>query len=168
LTPEQKLFNIGNVESKGLGARFVSKKVVVMITRSEAAQQIADAVEAYDREDYRCSVWEKAGRCRIYIKDMGYANAKAQDQGYIQINTDGTVCFDNLKKLPRGVQKTVEALNLQIARDEEGAEALAKSYIKKPQTIQGSWAAYHADHPAGYNRFTGSWDSALDRDDYEG
>ena len=158
------------VRVKGLGARFVSKKVsaVEKITRSEAAKQVAKAIEAYSREEYECSIWEKGGRCRIYVKDMGYSNAQAQDQGFVHINTDGTIGFDNLKGRPRGVVESVQELSLQIAEDAEAADAIAQPYKQQPQTIQESWAAYNAANPAGYNRRTGSWDSTLDRDDYEG
>ena len=141
------------------------------ITRSEAAKQVAKAIEAYSREEYECSIWEKGGRCRIYVKDMGYKNASAQDQGFVHINTDGTIGFDNLKGRPRGVVESVQALSLQIAEDAEAAEAIAQPYkqqTQQPQTIQESWAAYHKANPAGYNRRAGSWDSTLDRDDYEG
>lgn len=151
----------------GRRPRFVSKKVVVMITRSEAAKAIAAAIQKFEKEKYECSVWEKGGRCRIYIKDMGYRNPRAQDQGFVHINTDGTLGFNNLTGHPRGVIETIESLNLHIAEDSEGAKAMSQPY-KPILTKQESWAAYHADHPAGYNRSTGSWDSPLDRDDYEG
>jgi hypothetical protein len=134
----------------GCRPRFVSKKVkaVEMITRSDAAKEIAKAVEGFEKEDYECSVWEKGGRCRIYVKDMGYSNARSQDQGFIHINTDGTIGFDNLKGRPRGVVESVESLTLQIAEDKEGAEAMAKPYSNLPQTKQESWDGYHSQRQA--------------------
>lgn len=123
--------------------RFVSKKVINMnITRTEAAHKIKEALEADTRDKYSVNIWEKGGRCRLYIKDLGYRNRRAQDQGFFGINTDGSFNWDNLKNNSSAldvIRRAIEGLDIL---SDEGAKAMTQS-SRRPLTKQESWAAYH-------------------------
>ena len=62
---------------------------------------------------------------------MGYTNARAQDRGFVHINTDGSIGYDNLKS-SRGIQECIESLDLSIADDPNGRVAMQQ----KPQSQQ--------------------------------
>lgn len=136
---------------QGKGARFVSKKVVKMSTREEAAKLVKSALENEASESYQVSIWQKNGRVRLYIKDMGYKSASAQDQGYFAFNSDGTPFYDGLKRnssVVRFIRKALEGI--QVASDAEAEKQIQESKeafnSRQPQTIQESWAAYHRDN----------------------
>ncbi|MEM9264007.1 MAG: hypothetical protein AAGA46_00610 [Cyanobacteria bacterium P01_F01_bin.13] len=122
---------------RGLGARFVSKKIV-KVTRSQVANQIASAVKKYDRENYQVKVWVKAGRCRLYVKDLGYSNAKAQDRGYFSIGTDGALDWSNLKSC-YGIEEIVTEVleGVSVVNDLGDIQHSGKNE---------SWENYHKQH----------------------
>lgn len=66
------------------------KSTIKNLSRTEAAKQIKESVEAIDLSGWlpQASVWEKYGKVRIYCKDNG------KDEGFIEIADNGKLSYE--------------------------------------------------------------------------
>lgn len=83
--------NVFFVVCRKIGARFVSKKVVTMKTREEAASEIAAKINT-EVEDTRAKVWSKGDSVRIYVTYEG------EQIGYAEIDESGYICTPSLRE----------------------------------------------------------------------
>lgn len=138
------------------------------ITRSEAAKLIKSALETDEKENYSVTVWEKGGKVRCYLKDLGYTNK--QDRGFFAFNSDGTPHWAGLE---RGTGHAIEVIKSVLA----DLEVLPDSDSLLPQRISQEEADKLASRPRHRQESAekaldriygkGNWDK-WDREDYEG
>lgn len=110
--------------------------------RNQAANCIKARLESVATEEFKVRIWEEAGRIRLYIKDLGYRNYSAQDQGWLGINTDGSLNWDNIKRNSGVVKHIRNAVkDFEIAADPNAQRELEESkasYRNRPNQAQTS------------------------------
>jgi len=151
--------NVLFVVVKGLGARFVSKKVVKMeMTRSQLAKKIASDL------DCTTKVWEKGGKVRVYLshrgKDYGFVEVTDQGLEFALTGYGNNAYGSDIRKSAEGIKINEPPAVIGDVRrlTTEEADQLAAS--RNPKTNDTERALN-----AMYGR--GGWDR-WDREDYEG
>jgi hypothetical protein len=148
--------------------RLVSKKIgatQMEITRSKYAEIIA----AYYKENgLAATVWDKSrdgGKIRVYIKDLSYSSSRARDQGFIEINFNGSVseCLKNNSKAGSLYQGWGEyqVIPYSAHAPRTTAGEVIEKFNQKPQRRGSTEKALDAMHGRG------NWDR-WDLEDYEG